>query len=121
MARKEPGGDSLERSEAFARAGARKLREAEKVLAEGVEVADVCRHLEVSIQTCKGWRAQYKAMRPANVVRLEQPERGNARLKRIVGDQALDIDMVREVARGTSRPGSAAQSCESSTGPVPGV
>jgi hypothetical protein len=29
----------------------RKLREADKLLAEGAEVADVCRHLEVSIQT----------------------------------------------------------------------
>jgi putative transposase len=36
----------------------RKLRGADKLLAEGVEVADVCRHLEVSIQTYQRWRAQ---------------------------------------------------------------
>ena len=77
----------------------RKLREADKLLAEGSEVADVCRHLEVSIQTYQRWRAQYKA-RPEDVVRLKQLEKENARLKRIVGDQALDIDMLREVARG---------------------
>jgi transposase-like protein len=78
----------------------RKLREADKLLAEGAEVADVCRHLEVSIQTYQRWRSQYKAMRPEDVVRLKQLEKENARLKRIVGDQALDLDMLREVARG---------------------
>jgi putative transposase len=36
----------------------RKLRGADKLLAEGVEVTDVCRHLEVSIQTYQRWRAQ---------------------------------------------------------------
>ena len=42
----------------------RKLREADKLLAEGAEVEDVCRHLEVSIQTYQRWRAQYKAGSP---------------------------------------------------------
>ena len=54
----------------------RKLREADKLLAEGAEVEDVCRHLEVSIQTYQRWRAQYKAMRPEDVVRLKQLEKG---------------------------------------------
>jgi hypothetical protein len=54
--------------------------------------------------------AQYRAMRPEDVVRLKALEKENARLKRIVGDQALDIDMLREVARGTSEPGATAQS-----------
>src|SRR5437660_299828 len=78
----------------------RKLREADKLLAEGAEVADVCRHLEVSIQTYQRWRSQFRSMRPEDVVRLKQLEKENARLKRIVGDQALDLDMLREVARG---------------------
>jgi hypothetical protein len=37
------------------------------------------------------WRAQFKAMRPEDVVRLKALEKETARLKRIVGDQALDI------------------------------
>ena len=45
----------------------RKLREADRLLAEGAEVEDVCRHLEVSIQTYQRWRAKYKAMRPDEV------------------------------------------------------
>ena len=78
----------------------RKLREADRLLAEGADVDGVCRQLEVSVQTDQRWRAQFKAMRPEDVVRLKALEKENARLKRIVGDQALDIDMLREVARG---------------------
>jgi hypothetical protein len=78
----------------------RKLREAERLRAEGADVDAVCRQLEVSVQTYQRWRAQYRAMRPEDVVRLKRLEKENARLKRIVGEQALDIDMLREVARG---------------------
>jgi putative transposase len=78
----------------------RKLREADRLLAEGADVASVCRHLEVSVPTYQRWRAQYKAMRPEDVVRLKELEKENARLKRIVADQALDVAMLREVSRG---------------------
>ena len=78
----------------------RKLREADRLRAEGADIDAVCRQLEVSVQTYQRWRSQFKAMRPEDVVRLKQLEKENARLKRIVGEQALDIDMLREVARG---------------------
>ena len=78
----------------------RKLREADRLLAEGSDLEGVCRHLEVSVQTYQRWRSQYKAMRPEDVVRLKALEKENKRLKKIVADQALDIDMLKEVARG---------------------
>jgi putative transposase len=78
----------------------RKLREADRLLAEGTELADVCRHLEISIQTYQRWRSQYKAMRPEDVVRLKALEKENARLKRLLAEKELDNDMLREVARG---------------------
>jgi putative transposase len=78
----------------------RKLREADRLLAEGAELADVCRQLEISIQTYQRWRSQYKAMRPEDVVRLKQLEKENARLKRLLAEKELDNDMLREVARG---------------------
>jgi len=78
----------------------RKLREADRLLAEGADVPAVCRHLEISVPTYQRWRAQYKAMRPEDVVRLKGLEKENSRLKRIVADQALDIAMLREVSRG---------------------
>ena len=78
----------------------RKLREADRLLAEGTDLQDVCRHLEVSVQTYQRWRSQYKAMRPEDVVRLKQLEKENARLKRLLAEKELDVDMLREVARG---------------------
>jgi putative transposase len=78
----------------------RKLREADRLLAEGSEVADVCRQLEISIQTYQRWRSRYRAMRPEEVVRLKQLEKENARLKRLLAEKELDNDMLREVARG---------------------
>jgi transposase-like protein len=78
----------------------RKLREADRLLAEGSDVDAVCRYLEISIQTYQRWRAQYKAMRPEDVVRLKQLEKENARLKRLLAEKELDNDMLREVARG---------------------
>jgi transposase-like protein len=78
----------------------RKLREADRLLAEGAELPDVCRQLEISIQTYQRWRSQYKAMRPEDVVRLKQLEKENARLKRLLAEKELDNDMLREVARG---------------------
>jgi putative transposase len=78
----------------------RKLREADRMLAEGADLALVCRQLEISVQTYQRWRVQYKAMRPEDVVRLKQLEKENARLKRLLAEKELDNDMLREVARG---------------------
>jgi putative transposase len=77
----------------------RKLREADRLLAEGRDVDAVCRQLEISIQAYQRWRSQFKAMRPEDVVRLKQLEE-NARLKRLLAEKELDNDMLREVARG---------------------
>jgi transposase-like protein len=78
----------------------RKLREADRLLAEGSDVDVVCRQLEISIQTYQRWRSQFKAMRPEDVVRLKALEKENARLKRLLAEKELDNDMLREVARG---------------------
>jgi hypothetical protein len=78
----------------------RKLREADRLLAEGADLDAVCRHLEISIQTYQRWRSQFKAMRPEDVVRLKTLEQENGRLKRLLAEKELDNDMPREVARG---------------------
>jgi transposase-like protein len=41
----------------------RKLREADRLLGEGAEIAEVARHLEVSEQTCHRWRNQFGGMK----------------------------------------------------------
>jgi putative transposase len=78
----------------------RKLREADRLQAEGADLDAVCRHLEVSVQTYQCWRSQLKAMRPEDVVRLKALEKENARLKRLLAEKELDNEMLREVARG---------------------
>lgn len=78
----------------------RKLREAEKLLASGKEIEEVCRTLEISVQTYHRWKTQYQAIRPEEIARLKNLEKENKRLKKIVADQALDIDMLKEVAKG---------------------
>jgi transposase-like protein len=69
-------------------------------LAEGADIADVARHLEVSEQTYHRWRNQFGGMKADDARRLKDLERENARLKRIVADKELEIDALREVARG---------------------
>ena len=61
---------------------------------------EVCKHLEVTEQTYYRWRSQYGGMKADDAKRLKELEKENARLKRIVADQALDIDMLKELSRG---------------------
>ena len=78
----------------------RKLREADRLLGEGQGVAEVTKALEVSEQTFHRWRAQYGGMKADDAKRLKELERENVRLKRIVADQTLEIDGLREISKG---------------------
>lgn len=78
----------------------RKLREVERLLGEGQTVADAAKQVEVSEQTFHRWRNQYGGMKADDAKRLRELERENARLKRLVADQMLENDALREIARG---------------------
>jgi len=78
----------------------RKLRDAERMLAEGKELPEVCRALEISVQTFHRWQKQYQGMRREEIVVLKNLQKENARLKKLVANQALDIDMLKDVAKG---------------------
>lgn len=78
----------------------RKLRDADALLANGATIAQVSKKLGVSEVTYHRWRAQYGGMRTSEAKRLRELEKENARLKRIVADQAVDISILREVAKG---------------------
>jgi len=78
----------------------RKLREADRMLAEGKGVAEVAKQLGVSENTYHRWRNQYGGMKADDVKRLKELERENQRLKAIVADQALANQALKEVARG---------------------
>jgi hypothetical protein len=76
----------------------RKLREGERLLNGGQDLTEVLRHLEVSEATWNRWQNQYGGIKADEVKRLRELERENARLKKLVADQALDIDMLKDLA-----------------------
>ena len=77
-----------------------KLREAEVELAQGTTVGLVCKKLEIAEQTYYRWRAEYGGMRVDQAKRLKDVEAENARLKKIVANQALDILILNEATSG---------------------
>lgn len=78
----------------------KKLRDADAMLAAGKSVGEVLQALEVSEATLSRWRSQYGGMKSEEAKRLKMLEEENDRLKKIVGDQALDIQMLKEIAKG---------------------
>ena len=76
------------------------LREAESLLDAGKTVGEACRHLKIVESTYYRWRAEYTGIPVDQVTRLKELEEENRRLKTMVADQALDISILREVARG---------------------
>ena len=78
----------------------RKLREADRMLAEGVEVPEVAKALEVSEPTYHRWRVQYGGMKVDDAKRLKELERENTTLKQIVADKELENVALREIAKG---------------------
>jgi putative transposase len=78
----------------------RKLREAERLIGEGKTIPEAAKELGISEQTYHRWRNQYGGMKANDAKRLKELERENSRLKRIVADQALNIDALKEIAKG---------------------
>ena len=77
-----------------------KLREADALLANGTSIGQVCQKLEVVEATFHRWRNQYGGMKATDAKRLKELEQENARLKKLVAEQALDVAMLKEVAQG---------------------
>ena len=77
-----------------------KLREIEKLTAQGMSVPMAARRVGVTDQTFYRWRIRYGALKEEEAKRLQLLEQENARLKRIVADQALDISMLKDLQKG---------------------
>jgi putative transposase len=78
----------------------RMLRQAEAKLAAGTPVPQVAKELGISEATFHRWKARYGAMSSQEAKRLRELEKENARLKRLLAEKELDIDMLKEVSRG---------------------
>ena len=77
-----------------------KLREVDEALSQGKTLEDVSKSLGVSLMTLHRWRTEYGSTDRDAVKRLKELERENGRLKRLVADQALDIQILKDVAKG---------------------
>lgn len=60
----------------------------------------ICKKLGISEQTFYRWRIKYGALKEDEAQRLKALEAENARLKRIVAEQALDISMLKDLQKG---------------------
>ncbi len=76
------------------------LRDAEILVNQGQTVAEACRQISIVEKTYYRWRKEYGGMEVEQVRQLKHLEQENARLKKLVAEQALDIDILKEAARG---------------------
>ena len=76
----------------------RHLREADVMLSQGVNVADVIRKLGVNKITYYRWRREFGGMKVDQARRMKDLERENMRLKKLVADLSLDNSILKEAA-----------------------
>jgi len=69
------------------------LKEAES----GKKIVDVCREYSISDVTFYSWRKKYSGMTVSELARLKELESENSRLKRIIAQQVLDIDCLKDL------------------------
>jgi len=77
-----------------------KLRQADVLIGQGKKVPEVCKEIEISQHTYYRWRQKYGGMSPDMIKQLRALQKENARLKRVVADQALDNAILKEAAEG---------------------
>ena len=87
------GGSKSENKKVFEGAGIRILKEVET----GMPVVNAAREYGVSPATIHRWKSKYDGMTLSELKRLKALEEENARLKRIVAQQALDNELLREI------------------------
>ncbi len=76
------------------------LRTAELEQAKGSTVEEAARKIGVANATLARWKNEYGGMKLDQAKRLKELEVENARLKKIVADQSIDLSILKEVARG---------------------
>jgi len=77
-----------------------KLREAEVLQSQGLNIGMICKRLEIAEQTYYRWRKEYGGIRIDQAKRLKALEQENSRLKKIVADLTIDNSILKEASRG---------------------
>ena len=63
----------------------------------GTPTQDLCRRLGIGQQTLYRWKAKYGGMSVGDATRLKQLEDENRRLKKLVANLSMDIDVLKDV------------------------
>jgi putative transposase len=63
----------------------------------GAKITDLCRRLGISDNTFQRWKRKYGGMEVPDARRLKQLEEENRQLKRIVADQAFNLQVVKDL------------------------
>lgn len=66
-------------------------------LEAGAKVTEVCRRIGVTETTVHRWRRKYGGLQISEARRLRALEEENRQLKRIVADQALNLQVVKDL------------------------
>jgi Transposase. len=74
-----------------------KLREIEVLCGQGKTIAEAVRQVEIPEQTYYRWRKEYGGMGTSEAKQMKMLEKENARLKKIIAEQALDIAILKDV------------------------
>ncbi len=77
-----------------------KLRRADVEIGKGKKVPEICKLLEITDQTYYRWRQKYGGMQPEMAKELKGLQKENSRLKKLVAEQALDMEILKEAAKG---------------------
>jgi transposase len=67
--------------------------------ADAKPVPEVAKRHGVSAQTIYGWRKHFGTLEPADVKRLRQLELENSRLKKLVAERDLELEVMKEITR----------------------
>jgi putative transposase len=80
-----------------------KLRQADVELGKGLTVKEVCRKIEVTDQTYYRWRQKYGGMSPSLIKDLKALQKENQRLRKIIADQRIDMEIIKEAIEYNSK------------------
>ena len=72
------------------------LRRADVELGKGKKTPEVCRLLGITVQTYYRWRQKYGGMQPEMAKELKTLQKENARLKRLLADEILGKELLKE-------------------------
>ena len=76
------------------------LRQVEVGIANGKTTPQACREAGITEQTYYRWRKEYGGLKLEQAKRLEELEKENAQLKRLVAELSLEKQILQDVARG---------------------